>query len=89
MTTLDSRSPILDDHTRASKTDRSVVTQAPIMTRSGRVVKPNPKYVHYSETQSDAYATNLKKFMLLEDRQNLIKMSIEEEMDNPMGPGVT
>jgi hypothetical protein len=58
------------------------------MTRSGRVIKPNPKYVHHSVTQNDAYATNLKKLMLLEDRKDLIKKSIEEEIDNLMGPGV-
>ena len=40
------------------------------MTRSGRMVKPNTKFINSSESKNEIYATNLKKLMLLENRRD-------------------
>jgi hypothetical protein len=53
------------------------------------VVKPNPKYVNLSELSVDSFAKNIKKLLLLEDRKDAIAKSINDEIDNLMGPGIT
>jgi hypothetical protein len=58
-----------------------------VTTRSGRVVKPNPKYVNASFT-TEGYATNLKKLLAMEGRKESIDKAVGEEIDNLMAPGV-
>ena len=73
--------PIEQVRTDTSTNDRTT-------TRSGRVIKPNPKYINTSHTERSVYATNANKLLQMEDRKEAIKQAIGEEIDNLMGPGV-
>jgi len=60
----------------------SVIIQTPIMKRSEGTVKPNPKVIRSNENKYEHMRTNLKKLILLEDRKNVIKTAIAEEIGN-------
>jgi hypothetical protein len=86
-------SAVVKPNLKVTRSDTTREATDPVVTRSGRQVKPNPKYVTEGsirfEDSYEAYATNLKKLLQLEGRKESIEKSINKEIDNLMGPGVT
>jgi hypothetical protein len=57
------------------------------VSKFGRILKPNPKYL-YTNTQISVYKASLDKRLQDESRSPAILKSIKEEIDNLMAEGI-